>query len=118
MPDAAGESPKNGEKGRRRGGPKADPGEMMVTLTQAQVAALLTGAAFVKEWTEVTSRYGEQVFKSLMALAWSRKAYGGAAEEVMQEYQKYLRQMANLLRIYGLRFYSELQRIRDETDGR
>ena len=87
-----------------------------MTLAQAQLAALLTGAAFVKEWTEVTSRYGEQVYKSLIAPARSRKAYGEAAEEVMQEYQKYLRQMANLPRIYGLRFYSELQKIRDETD--
>ena len=36
--------------------------------------------------------------------------------EIMEEYLKYLRQMANLPRIYGLRFYSELERIRGGLD--
>ena len=72
------------------------------------------GRGVPRGWTGVTSRSGVEVGKTLMRLAQNRTGYGDAAAEVMDEYVKYLRQTTDLPRIYGLRFYSELERIRDD----
>jgi hypothetical protein len=83
-------------------------------LAQLQLAGLKTGAAFLSQWAEMTTRYSEQVGKTLSGLARDPKNYEQAAAEVMDEYRKYLGQLTNLPRISALRFYRELERIRHE----
>jgi hypothetical protein len=93
----------------------AGPRRVLMDLIQAQLAGLTTGAAFLSQWTEIATRYSEQVGKILIELARNPETYAKATANAMDEYRNYLGQMTTLPRISAIRFYSELERIRNAT---
>jgi hypothetical protein len=103
--------------------PKQDSGSgtntgvraLVNTLAQMQLAGLMTGSAFLSQWTVCTIGYGEQVGKILRTVAQGQENYGEAAAEVLDMYRKYLQQTLNLSSTFGLRFYHELDKIRRTT---
>jgi hypothetical protein len=95
--------------------PNAGPQRVIMDLIQAQLAGLTTGAAFLSQWAEIATRYSEQVGQILIELARNPESYAQATADALDEYRNYLGQMTTLPRISAIRFYSELERIRNAT---
>jgi predicted nucleotidyltransferase len=93
----------------------AGPRRVIMNLIQAQLAGLTTGAAFLSQWAEIATSYNEQVGKILIELARNPESYAKATADTMDQYRNYLGQMTTLPRISAMRFYSELERIRNAT---
>ena len=91
--------------------------EILNTLAQMQLASLATGAALLSQLTVCTIRHGEQVGNIFRTLAQGQEDYGAAAREVFDVYRQYLQQTISLSSIAGLRFYSELDKIRRATSS-
>src|SRR5262245_59009176 len=102
---------RNGNKRNQTAGPRS----MIINLIQAQLAGLTTSAAFLNQWAEIATSYGEQVVKILIELAQNPESYTKATADIMDEYRNYLGEMTTLPTVSAIRFYSELERIRNAT---
>ena len=101
---------------RRTAEPAGAAGDMRDTIAQLsklQRAALATGVAWLREWADLTADYGERLSKTLLDPAQGVHTLGDIGADVLDEYRRYLMQLAALPRIYGLRFLAELERLRD-----
>jgi hypothetical protein len=80
-----------------------------------QRAALAAGAALAVDWSGLLARCGERASAGLLALTDSRRDSPDPGALLLSALQQYVAGVADLPRIAGLRFYSELERRHDRA---
>jgi len=89
-----------------------DARDTIVELAEIQLAGILTGAALLREWMDMTAGYGEQVAKSLVNAARDRQAPADVPADLLDSYRRVLARLAELPRTYAMRFCAELEQVR------
>jgi hypothetical protein len=82
-------------------------------LAEMQIASLASGVAVMSQWADLAARYAKDLEGVLQAVDRKKIGYRDAMDRAMRDYQRYLGQATDLPRIYALRFYTELARVRD-----
>jgi hypothetical protein len=93
---------------------------MLANLVEIQVAGLVAGAGFLSALIGVAAGFGERAGRRSLPTVRGRAASDPdelreLCEDLGRELEHSVRRMTLLPRIHGLRFYAELQRIREET---
>ncbi len=108
----------------RPGTATPDPGaatrRMLARLVEIQVAALFAGAGLLNAWIDAAARFGERAGRRGIPVLRREPASDpdelrDLCQDLGLEYERCVREMTQLPRIHGLRFYAELQRIREES---
>lgn len=93
----------------------AGPRQALLALAHIQLAALSASATLATDWARIADAAGGRLRHLTADLARSRVAPREALGRALEEYRSYLAQLSDLPQAAGLRFYSELARLRDET---
>ena len=78
-------------------------------------AGVITAAAVFSQWATLASRYVEHVGRAARDLGAGSATPQNAASAVLEGFVAYARDVAELPRLSGLRFYSELARLKAES---
>lgn len=85
---------------------------------QVGVAGAVTAASMFAQWATLAARYVEQVGQTIGDVGARRTSSQDAAGAVLQSYIAYVREVTVLPRASGLRFYSELARLKADAAAR
>jgi hypothetical protein len=93
---------------------------MVVNLAEIQVAGLLAGAGLLKAWIDIGADFGERAGRRSIPVTRGEAASDPDAlphlcQDLLSEFERCARELTQLPRIHGLRFYAELQRIREAS---
>jgi hypothetical protein len=92
----------------------------LANLVQIQVAGVLAGAGLLTGLIEMAAGLGDRMGRRTVPVVrgdgtGDRDELRDLCQELGGELERCLREMTQLPRIHGLRFYAELQRIREES---
>jgi hypothetical protein len=81
-------------------------------------AGVITAATAFSQWATLASRYVEHIGRTAGDLGAGSTTPPGAASALLDGFVTYARDLAELPRLSGLRFYSELARLKAESRPR
>lgn len=79
---------------------------------------LTTGAAFWRAWGQIAVGHLAQAQTAALRAARREQAMDQTAREWLHEFEQYVRDVAELPRVFGLRLLEELQRVRSSSPGK
>lgn len=102
--------------------PGAEVRRMLANLLQIQIAGVLAGAGLLTTLIDMAAGFGDRMGRRGIPVVRDGTARDpdglrDLCQDLGGELERGVREMAQLPRIHGLRFYAELQRIREESEA-